>query len=313
MVAFPAALDTIPGASWPTAATLHLHKLSTDAHSTLHENIGLAVKALEAKVGIDGSAVATSLDARMASLEGLIASFRGGWLVDPSKWNRVDDFTFSMTGAGNRTADFYSGLKVRWVDNDGGFKYGQVYSSSASGATPNIVTTVAMIPNDDFHIATSGGIQDGAAISTAADPQGFPGMFNFAPGITTSGTSAQQGNRGSTKTLLGKWRTVGKFLIYEFNVTWGGSGIAQGTGSYRMGLPCVARSIGVHNAVGVANIKSGGQEFPGTLVLPTGGVNYLSIHSVNAGWLSMVNCAANVPNTWVSGDYIHGTATVPLP
>lgn len=54
---FPTSLDT-----FPSAATLATHQLSTDPHSALHGNLGDSVAALEAKVGVDGSAVVTSLD-----------------------------------------------------------------------------------------------------------------------------------------------------------------------------------------------------------------------------------------------------------
>lgn len=54
---FPTSLD-----AHPSAATLAAHTLNTDPHSTLHGDLGLAVDALEAKVGIDSSAVTSTLD-----------------------------------------------------------------------------------------------------------------------------------------------------------------------------------------------------------------------------------------------------------
>ncbi len=57
---FPAALDTVT--ILPTAATLAAEQLSTGPHSTLHGDIGLAVIAVETKVGITSSADTTSLD-----------------------------------------------------------------------------------------------------------------------------------------------------------------------------------------------------------------------------------------------------------
>lgn len=62
--AFPTGLDT-----FPSAATLAAHDLSTDPHSTLHGNLGDALAAVEAKVGIDSSGVTTTLDNRVATLE----------------------------------------------------------------------------------------------------------------------------------------------------------------------------------------------------------------------------------------------------
>lgn len=61
---FPTGLDT-----FPAAATLAGHQLSTDPHSALHGNLGDSVAALEAKVGIDASAVTTSLDYNVKNLK----------------------------------------------------------------------------------------------------------------------------------------------------------------------------------------------------------------------------------------------------
>lgn len=60
---FPTTLDT-----FPSAATLAGHQLSTDPHSTLHGNLGDCVAAAEAKIGVDGSAVTTSLDYKVQRL-----------------------------------------------------------------------------------------------------------------------------------------------------------------------------------------------------------------------------------------------------
>lgn len=60
---FPTSLD-----SFPSAATLAGHSLATDPHSALHGNLGDALAALEAKVGVDGSAVTTSIDYVMSHL-----------------------------------------------------------------------------------------------------------------------------------------------------------------------------------------------------------------------------------------------------
>lgn len=54
---FPTGLDT-----FPTQATLAAHTLATDPHSQLHANLGDPIAALEAKVGVNGSAVTTSVD-----------------------------------------------------------------------------------------------------------------------------------------------------------------------------------------------------------------------------------------------------------
>lgn len=65
---FPTALDT-----FPSAVALAANTLNTDPHSTLHGNLGDALAALEAKVGIDGSSVPSSLD-YLLSLKAALAS-----------------------------------------------------------------------------------------------------------------------------------------------------------------------------------------------------------------------------------------------
>jgi len=59
---FPTSLDVFTD---PTASD----QLNSPSHSGQHTDLNNAVEALEAKVGIDGSAVATSLEYRIAQLE----------------------------------------------------------------------------------------------------------------------------------------------------------------------------------------------------------------------------------------------------
>jgi hypothetical protein len=61
---FPTSLDT-----FPSAATLAAGTLGTVPHSTLHGDLGSALAAVEAKVGVDGSGVTTSLDYKVAALQ----------------------------------------------------------------------------------------------------------------------------------------------------------------------------------------------------------------------------------------------------
>ena len=56
---FPTGLDTFPSAATLSPAS---NKLSTQPHSLLHGNLGDAVAALQAKMGITGSAVTSSID-----------------------------------------------------------------------------------------------------------------------------------------------------------------------------------------------------------------------------------------------------------
>lgn len=60
---FPASLDSLTN---PTSSD----SLNSPSHSAQHANVNDAVEALQAKVGVDSSAVTTSLDYKVAALEG---------------------------------------------------------------------------------------------------------------------------------------------------------------------------------------------------------------------------------------------------
>ena len=60
-ISFPTGLDNF---SDPTSTS----DMSSPSHSALHQNINSAVEALQAKVGVDSSAVTTSLDYKIAQL-----------------------------------------------------------------------------------------------------------------------------------------------------------------------------------------------------------------------------------------------------
>ena len=61
---FPASLDTLTN---PTSSD----SLSSPSHSAQHANVNDAVEALQAKVGVDSSAVTSSLDYKVAALEAI--------------------------------------------------------------------------------------------------------------------------------------------------------------------------------------------------------------------------------------------------
>jgi hypothetical protein len=325
-MAWPTDLDAFPSPAFPNAATLHGHKLSGDAHSTLHAALGSRVVDIEGRIGVPAAPAVGSIFDRIAKLEAQLAAAADGWVPEVGEaWQRVSDTQLTVHGASSagRVADFGlgAGVKLRWKD-DGGVKYGVVLNSSVAAAVApatGYVTTVNIIPNDDFKVGIGiASFVANAALSRMERPVGFPGMFACAPTLTTSGTAgAQQGSRGSTQVLTGRWWVAGKFLIYEFSIIWGGSGIAQGTGNYRVSVPCATKSLGPtpYNGVGHATIRSGGAGagnlFPGSCSINSGNA-YMNINSVGAGWLSTVTCAANVPNTWVAGDFIQGTAILPL-
>ena len=84
---FPASLDTLTN---PTSSD----SLSSPSHSAQHANVNDAVEALQAKVGVDSSAVASSLDYKVAQLEAAAT----GKILQVVSTTKTDTFSASVTG-----------------------------------------------------------------------------------------------------------------------------------------------------------------------------------------------------------------------
>jgi hypothetical protein len=67
---FPTSLDSLSN-------PLSTDKLNNPSHATQHANANDAIEALEAKVGIDGSAVTTSLTYKVTQVEGKVLPTAG--------------------------------------------------------------------------------------------------------------------------------------------------------------------------------------------------------------------------------------------
>jgi hypothetical protein len=130
---FPTSLDT-----FPSAATLATQTLATSPHSTLHGDLGDALAAVEAKVGVTGSAVTTSLDYLASLFQGLTC----GRLTLTSG---TPVTTSDVTGAGTVYYTPYQGDAIslydtglsRWVRHT----FSEV-SLSLSGITLNLPSDI---------------------------------------------------------------------------------------------------------------------------------------------------------------------------
>jgi len=87
---FPASLDTLTN---PTSSD----SLSSPSHSAQHANVNDAVEALQAKVGADSSAVASSHDYKIAQLESDVAGFTSGKILQVVSTTKTNVFSASVT------------------------------------------------------------------------------------------------------------------------------------------------------------------------------------------------------------------------
>jgi len=119
---FPTSLD-----SFTNPASTDLMNSVTVPHNEQHANVNDAVEALQAKVGVDSSAVTTSLDYKVAQLE---AGATGGKILQVVSTAKTD--TFSASVASGATSNV-TGLSVTITPSSTSstiYLCGMVYGSS---------------------------------------------------------------------------------------------------------------------------------------------------------------------------------------
>jgi hypothetical protein len=84
----------------------------------------------------------------------------------------------------------------------------------------------------------------------------------FTPALTASTNP----NVGTTGTIRGRYVLAGKLLLFDYVVTFGGTGIAGGTGTWNLALPAgltIGGSTGGRRAAtGLAYDSSGTDDYP---------------------------------------------------
>lgn len=154
MVNFPTSLDSFTN---PVGGVDRQNSV-TVPHATQHSNLNDAVEALEAKVGIDGSAVATSLDYKVANKQDVsvekstdfTAALHGSYVVtatctvtDPGTPSQGHEFTvlvWNGTATVGGTAYSSKGTVLRRVYHSGSWTT-EVYKDAATFATAGAVTS----------------------------------------------------------------------------------------------------------------------------------------------------------------------------
>ena len=165
---FPTSLDTLTN---PTSSD----SLSSPSHSAQHANVNDAVEALQAKVGVDGSAVTTSLDYKVAQ-QGLVlvktqtvGTSVSSVTVTDAFSSTFDNYRIVVVGAGG-SAD--AGLCLRFGTTATGY-YGSLYFDLFDGSN----TGVARINNGTE--VTVGLTQNGVTVFTTSIDVTSPNLATY--------------------------------------------------------------------------------------------------------------------------------------
>lgn len=106
---FPTSLDSLIN-------PVSTDKLNSPPHATQHTNANDAIEALQAKVGVNSSAVTTSLDYKVTAIDTRLTSAEGKVLPTGGTTGQV------LTKSSNTNYD------TGWVDPPGDIIYFQVFS-----------------------------------------------------------------------------------------------------------------------------------------------------------------------------------------
>jgi len=228
-IGFPTTLDTLTN---PESTD----QQNDPSHSTQHANANDIVEALETKVGVDSSAVATSLDYLLKNSSsndpGHTHTYATSdeWVDDSDIWVYVSAVSFKIS-AKDVSSEFRVGTKVKYVNST--TKYGTVISSAFVTDT-----TVTLATNDDYALAD-------AAISSPqisySNPPDFPQWFSWTPSIDAA-TPPVVGNG----TAYGRFSIQGKTCVATAWFIFGSTS-SYGAGTWTPLLPVSAEGAGTGN------------------------------------------------------------------
>jgi hypothetical protein len=155
---FPTSLDSLTN---PTSSD----SLNSPSHSAQHANVNDAVEALQAKVGVDSSAVTSSLEYRIAQLEAA-----GSPIVKVA--------AFTSSGSWTVPAGVtYAVAHIR--GGGGGANFGT--SNGGTGGTSSVAFsggTVSAIGGGGVQTSFTGGTTSGSAPATNSGEGGFLSQLN---------------------------------------------------------------------------------------------------------------------------------------
>lgn len=176
-------------------------KLGADEALLIKAGESLRIHAGGGGLGVAGQVLGSDGDEKVVWVPSCGAD---GWVDDTAHtWTFATASTFTIAGV-DLTTTFTEGTRLKWTQTT--VKYGVVVSSTFSTNT-----TVTIAVNTDHTIAN-------AAISAnfysyAANPQGYPGWFNFAPTNETGWSTA------NPFSALSRFSVTGKLCYVEVHGT----------------------------------------------------------------------------------------------
>jgi len=224
-LAFPSTIETLAVDRVDNTATL-------TTHATDHNNENRLLNLIQAKIGVDGSAITTSHDYKLSGVAGTdkamsltgtevatnktyvspIFNTWDGWIKVPDTWAYASATTITVPSG---AATLYRvGDKIKLTQTTAKYFYVTIVAD----------TLLTVNGGSDYTVAN-------AAItlpfySHTETPIGFPKYFNYAVTLASTGTGATVGNG----TLTGRFKLVAATASVIINLTFG-STTAFGTGA----------------------------------------------------------------------------------
>lgn len=172
-----------------------------------------------------GSIAATDVQ---AAIEEVASEASGiptdGWTAGGETWTYASPTTFTIAGV-DRTTRFTKGTRIKLTQTTN--KYFVVVASSFSTNT-----TVTITGGTDYTLANAA-ITD-PYYSYVANPQGYPGVFNYTPTLTGSVSNP---TLGASPEQFGEFSVLGNICSVAVRIAVGGAGFSNGSGDVQCSVP----------------------------------------------------------------------------
>ena len=186
---FPASLDTLTN---PSATDT----LDSPPHDEQHADANDAIEALQAKVGVDGSAVTTSIDYQLNTgyryHSTVYFTSSGSFTKASYPWLRAMRVKVQGAGGGGGGTDYAGGTPIRAAGASGG--HGGTFAESFITDIASLVASVTVT------VGSGGSGGAGGTFGSTAGSDGSAGTdssFGNGAAYEVSGVGGRQGLRGS--------------------------------------------------------------------------------------------------------------------